>query len=79
MIDPFIRVAGAPETAVHTVRPVKGVMLQAMLLAGLVAAPLGSLALFVPRPGGRAREQLGRPAGRAARLAAGPAYHRVPP
>jgi len=33
---------------VHTVRPVKGVMLQAMLLAGLVAAPLGSLALFVP-------------------------------
>ena len=32
----------------HTVRPVKGVMLQAMLLAGLVAAPLGSLALFVP-------------------------------
>src|SRR5689334_24015492 len=36
-------------------RPVKGVMLQALLLAGLVAAPLGSLALFVPirRRGGR--------------------------
>ena len=28
-------------------RPVKGLMLQALLLAGLVAAPLGSLALFV--------------------------------
>jgi cellulose synthase/poly-beta-1,6-N-acetylglucosamine synthase-like glycosyltransferase len=33
---------------VRTARPVKGVMLQAILLAGLVAAPLGSLALFVP-------------------------------
>ena len=29
-------------------RPVKGLMLQALLLAGLVAAPLGPLALFVP-------------------------------
>jgi cellulose synthase/poly-beta-1,6-N-acetylglucosamine synthase-like glycosyltransferase len=37
-------------------RPVKGVMLQAMLLAGLVAAPLGSLALFVP-----IRRRRGRP------------------
>src|SRR6478736_2188313 len=40
--------------AVRRARPVKGLMLQALLLAGLVAAPLGSLALFVPmrrRPG----------------------------
>src|SRR6478609_6695079 len=39
---------------VRRARPVKGLMLQALLLAGLVAAPLGSLALFVPmrrRPG----------------------------
>ena len=34
--------------AVRRARPVKGLMLQALLLAGLVAAPLGSLALFVP-------------------------------
>ena len=51
----FAGVAGASETAVRMARPVKGVMLQAMLLAALVAAPLGSLALFVPirRRGGR--------------------------
>src|SRR2546430_17714050 len=42
--------------AVHRARPVKGLMLQALLLAALVAAPLGSLALFVPmrRRAGRA-------------------------
>src|SRR5436190_21864546 len=34
--------------AARRARPVKGLMLQALLLAGLVAAPLGSLALFVP-------------------------------
>src|SRR4029079_6131700 len=33
---------------VRRARPVRGLMLQALLLAGLVAAPLGSLALFVP-------------------------------
>jgi cellulose synthase/poly-beta-1,6-N-acetylglucosamine synthase-like glycosyltransferase len=42
--------------AVRRAWPVKGLMLQALLLAGLVAAPLGSLALFVPmrRRDGRA-------------------------
>src|SRR2546429_8847765 len=42
--------------AVRRAWPVKGLMLQALLLAGLVAAPLGSLALFVPmrRQAGRA-------------------------
>src|SRR5215468_2346893 len=42
--------------AVRRAWPVKGLMLQALLLAGLVAAPLGSLALFVPmrRRAGRA-------------------------
>ena len=34
--------------AARRARAVKGLMLQALLLAGLVAAPLGSLALFVP-------------------------------
>src|SRR6266516_4363591 len=42
--------------AVRRAWPVKGLLLQALLLAGLVAAPLGSLALFVPmrRQAGRA-------------------------
>src|SRR5437660_478282 len=42
--------------AVRRAWPVKGLMLQALLLAGLVAAPLASLALFVPM-----RRQAARP------------------
>src|SRR5947207_316243 len=42
------RVAGASETIARRARSVKGPMLQAILLAGIVAAPLGSAALFLP-------------------------------
>ena len=44
-------------------RSVEGFVLQAMLLAGIVAAPLGSVALFLPADGMRAGPERGRPYG----------------